>query len=162
MSACKNAPTQTREHLDICTSRRLPPDVSTLEKITKMDMLRHGVWMNSSGGGGGGGGASFVFMMEDNQPKALVVAGGGAGLAWIKSEISDQQDGRAINSSLPESHGHAFHNGSNYGAETLRFVLQRPLRFVFTRPLRFVFTETLKVCVYRDHRFVFYRDPRDP
>nr|XP_053654657.1 ALK tyrosine kinase receptor-like [Cherax quadricarinatus] len=71
--------------------------------------------------------------MEEEKPKALVVAGGGAGLAWIYTEITNKQDGRGVNESLPESHGHAFHNSTSNGAGTclgwalaLRLLLSLP------------------------------------
>ncbi|XP_071544866.1 tyrosine-protein kinase receptor-like isoform X2 [Panulirus ornatus] len=115
-SACKDTQNQSAEHQKICSQRKSPPDLSKVETMPNMDMLRWFMEIPSNGGGGGGGGASFVFMTEENQPKPLVVAGGGAGLAWSRSEVTHRQSGRSVNNSLPESHGHAFYSSVPFGA----------------------------------------------
>ncbi|KAK8724006.1 hypothetical protein OTU49_011394, partial [Cherax quadricarinatus] len=57
-NACKDVQTQSRDRLEICTSRKRPPDLNL--RTNNMENLPLIMWTN--GGGGGGGGASFVFM----------------------------------------------------------------------------------------------------
>ncbi|XP_069973571.1 tyrosine-protein kinase receptor-like [Penaeus vannamei] len=115
MSACKkDQAVHTPEQRDIC-NKKSPPDLEGFDNpITKLRLAS----VFNQGGGGGGGGASYVFMMDPitEAPKPLVVGGGGAGLAWTPAEVTPLQHGRPVNTSLYESHGHAFYNNTETGA----------------------------------------------